>query len=502
MPGRMEFELNFGQPGAPRSPKRGSDGPMRILVLGDFSGRSNRGPAEPVAGLSDRPILGVDVDNFERLVARLSPRLELDLAQGEKQPTAIEFRRMDDFHPDALYGRLEVFKPLREIRRQVQEPEAPVRSSGPGRKAPDASRTGTGREDDRATLDRLLGKAPGLATGRQVDIARFLERIVEPYVLPKVDPRLPELLAAVDEATTQKMRAVLHDPAFQALESAWRALRWLVTSLETGEELKIYLLDAAREEIEADLREAGERLEGSDLCRLLTDRAAEGGEGSWSLLVGNYTFGPDPRDVELLGALGAIVARTGGSFLAAADPRIFGCRSLSDTPDPGGWALDDAQAAGPWQALRRSPEARRLGLLVPRVLLRLPYGRRSDEVEQFAFEEIASPDEHEAFLWGNPAFACAFLIGKAFSERGWSMEPGDNLDVPDLPAHISVEGGERRLMPCAEVFLTERAIDAILGRGLMPLMSLRNAHAVRLARFQSVADPPAALLGPWSRPAR
>ncbi|TMD03009.1 MAG: type VI secretion system contractile sheath small subunit, partial [Chloroflexi bacterium] len=112
MPGRMEFELSFGQPGAPRSPKRGSDGPMRILVLGDFSGRWNRGPAEPVAGLADRPILGVDGDNFERLMARLSPRLRLDLAKGEKEPSAIEFRRMDDFHPDELYGRLEVFKPL------------------------------------------------------------------------------------------------------------------------------------------------------------------------------------------------------------------------------------------------------------------------------------------------------------------------------------------------------------------------------------------------------
>ena len=485
MPGRMEFDFKFGQPGAPRSPRRAAGGPMRILVLGDFSGRRGRTPDQPSAGLAERPVLGVDVDNFERLLARLSPRVQLTPAGEEKQPASIEFRRMDDFHPDELYGRLEAFKPLREMRRQVQEPTSSGWSSGAARETHDAPRAATGREDDRATLDRLLGKAPGQATDRRVDIARFLERIVEPYVLPKGDPQLPELLAAVDEAASQKMRAVLHDPAFQALESAWRALRWLVTSLETGEELKICLLDAAREEIEDDIRGAGERLEASGLFRLLTSGAAEETGGSWSLLVGNYTFGSDLRDVELLGALGAMAERLGSSFLAAADPRD--------------WAQDDAPAAARWLALRRAPGARGLGLAAPRVLLRLPYGRRSDEVERFAFEEIASAGEHEAFLWGNPAFVCALLIGKAFTERGWSMEPGDVLDLPDLPAYVTVEGDERRMLPCAEVFLTERAAEAILGRGLMPLISLRNANAVHLARFQSLADPPAALPGPWTR---
>ena len=138
-----------------------------------------------------------------------------------------------------------------------------------------------------------------------------------------------------------------------------------------------------------------------------------------------------------------------------------------------------------------------LGLALPRILLRNPYGKRTDPVEAFDFEEIADVHEHEAFLWGNPAFACAQLLGAAFEEQGWSLQPGERLEIDDLPAYTYQEDGESRLLPCAELCLTERAAEAILERGLMPLMSYKNRDAVRLARFQSLAFPPAPLRGAW-----
>jgi len=472
---------------------------MRILVLGDFSGRQNRRLAGPGAGLSGRSILAVDVDNFEEVLKRLSPRLALEWGDGSSQAVSLELGSLDGYHPDALYQSLEVFRALREIRRQLLEPAPAGAGTVPTRREILPAAGAEGREDDSATLERLLGRAPGAAKGSAVDITEFLRRIVGPYIVPKGDPRLPALVAAVDEAATGQMRAILHHPAFQALESAWRGLHWLATGLETGEDLKLYVLDVTREELEADIRAAGSDLKGSGLFRLLVDDGSGmEGSSSWSLLVGSYTFGSDPRDVEVLGALGAIAAHAGGPFLAGADPRILGCRSFIEAPDPRDWIQDDAEAQRAWRALRGSPMARWLGLALPRLLLRLPYGRGIDEVERFAFEELASADEHEAFLWGNSAFACALLIGRAFLERGGHFEPGDLLDVGDLPAHAYVKAGERRLTPCAEVFLTERAADAIIARGLMPLVSLRATNAARLVRFQSLADPPAALSGPWS----
>ena len=155
------------------------------------------------------------------------------------------------------------------------------------------------------------------------------------------------------------------------------------------------------------------------------------------------------------------------------------------------------RASKRWQALRESAAAPWIGLALPRVLLRLPYGPQTNPVERFEFEELSPGRDHEAYLWGNPAFACAMLIGTAFAERGWSMEPGDHLDIEDLPAHTYEEAGESKMKPCAEVCLGERAGTAILDRGVMPLLSYRNRNAARLMRFQSLADPPAGLRGPW-----
>jgi type VI secretion system protein ImpC len=147
--------------------------------------------------------------------------------------------------------------------------------------------------------------------------------------------------------------------------------------------------------------------------------------------------------------------------------------------------------------LRRSPEAAYVGLALPRFLLRLPYGREGERVEAFDFQELPDGGSHDAYLWGNPAFACACLLGRAFSEHGGGLRPGVVQEIEDLPIYVYEEDGERRVKPCAEVLLTVRAAEIILERGLMPLLSFRARDVVRLARFQSIRDPLTPLAGRW-----
>ena len=514
MPGRMEFEFQIPKAKGPPELRRSQDEPMRILIMGDFRGH----PADRRPALADRRMVGVDVDNFEDVMIRFAPRLDLSMRDGAAMEVAVEFSELDDFHPDQLVRKLEVFQALRQTRArlldpatfaqtaatlrselamQPQVPEEP-RSSGPSEQA--------SLEDDESTFERLLGKEQGQARPRpqvgsqQVDITQFIGRIVGPYVVPEADPHQPVYVASVDEATGAQMRKVLHDPAFQALEAAWRAVHWLITELETGEDLKLYLLDVTKQELEVDLHSAGGNWQASALYRLLVEKGARtlGGQ-PWSLLVGNYTFAKGSVDIALLATLGAIASHSGGPFLAAADPNLLGCRSLGRTPDPKDWKRDDAESETQrrWQALRTSSVAPWIGLALPRVMLRLPYGKETDEVERFEFEEMWPERNHDAYLWGNPAFACALLLATGFQERGWSMQPGDHRDVDELPAHTYQDEGESKMQPCAEENLSERAAEAILSRGVMPLLSFRNRNAVRLVRFQSLADPPAALSGPW-----
>jgi type VI secretion system protein ImpC len=515
MPGRLKFEFSLGHAHARQAIQRRPENPLRVLVMGDFSGRHGSGAATP-GDLASRAIMAVDIDTFDEVLSRLAPRLQLPPSAAGGSGLAVEFRQLEDFHPDRLYKSLGQFQGLREARARLREPAtfaaaaAELRQGLPERPVPGGPAAAEGgdeskrAEDDAATLERLLGQKSAGSTEevirpatQQADIQALIRSIVSPYIIPGAPPFQPQYVAAVDAALGEQMRGILHHPSYQALECAWRGVRWLVDNLDLGETLQLCLADVAKGELLADLEAAGERLDASGLYRLLIDRQGSGPDDEpWSLVIGHYTFGTGEEDVALLAYLGAIVSRAGAPFLAGADASVLGCRSISANPDPADWQLGD-DAAQRWQALRTSSQASWIGLALPRVLLRLPYGSRTDPVAQFEFEELAGGWGHDSYLWGNPALACALLIGRSFMARGWAFEPGDELDIADLPAHTLERDGERALQACAETYLTERAGQAILGRGVMPLLSYRNRNAVRVMRFQSLANPPRPLSGPW-----
>jgi type VI secretion system protein ImpC len=299
-----------------------------------------------------------------------------------------------------------------------------------------------------------------------------VDQVVAPHLVPKPDPAEAEARAAGEEAASIEMRAILHHPAFQAIEAAWQGVFFLVRRLETGPLLQVHLIDVSKAELAADLLPAQDLRE-TQLWQLLVEQTM--GDQSWSLLVGNYEFDSSLDDVDLLARIAMAARAAGAPFLAAANPAVAGSC---------------------WERLRRMPEAQWVGLALPRFLLRLPYGAGGSAIERFAFEERP---EHEDFLWGNPAFACACLIGQAFTRSGWSMRPGEVREVPGLPAYVFKQDGEPVMKPCAETLMTERAASDILGRGPMPLASLKGRDAAILVRFQSIADPPAPLAGRWTR---
>ena len=449
MPGRLEFKLDLGSVPGGRAGADRPRGPMRLLVIGDFSGK----PAADRPALASRPTHRVDLDNLDDVISRLAPRLQLPTGE-------MRFEQLDDFHPDALYSRFELFDALRQAR---------------------AKPPAVGGD----LLGSLLGKpaasaAPASATPA-AGIDAFIHGIVAPHIVADSSAQTRPYLAAVDAAIAEQMRRLLHDPAFQQLESAWRGVQWLIASLELDENLQLHLFDATRDELLGDVVAAKGQLPQTGLYRALADRwrNVPGGE-SWSALVGLFGFGPGDADIGLLAALGLLAAQAGGPLLAAADPALA--------------SADAAKLAG-WQALRRSEAAPWIGLAAPRVLLRLPYGKDSDPIAAFPFEEFVGAPVHEEFLWGNPGLAAALLIARAFTAKGWDFEPGDEREIGDLPAYTYLQDGEKELQACAEKYLGEQGGNALLAAGLMPVLSHRHRNAVTVMRFQSVAEPAAPLAG-------
>lgn len=520
MPKRLQIDFTFGKNQEGLSSRQHTNDTMRILIMGDLSGRGNSGLKEYGDKLAKASIVSIDVDNFNDVMARFSPKLRLPISNTTDSGMAIHFSHLDDFHPDELYQNLGLFQQLKDLRARLMDTETFAQAAAELRhdvqipqqvdeSALTTVNTEPALEEDQTSMfERLLGRqqtetSKNPSSSHQTEsldlIQQFIKSIVKPYAVPRADPLQPQYVAAVDEAISEQMRAVLHHADFQALEALWRSIHGLTTELELGQEMKLYLLDITRDELDEDIKASQGQLEESGLYRLLVENATGtlGGE-PWSMLIGDYTFTTKPENLSLLAALGAIGSQAGGPFLAAADASILGCRSVVETPDPRQWKHEDNEAEQAWESLRKSSVAPWIGLAHPRVLLRMPYGKDSDPVDYFEFEELSQSRKHESYLWGNPAFDCAMLIATAYQANGWAMEPGDYLDVEDLPAYTFEEDGESNLMACAEAFLTERAADAILERGLMPLISYRNRNAVRLMRFQSIAEPLNALAGSWA----
>ncbi|HEX8985104.1 MAG TPA: type VI secretion system contractile sheath large subunit, partial [Bryobacteraceae bacterium] len=237
---------------------RGPERPFRVLILGDFTGRASRGIFEPE--LARRPV-PIDRDNFGMVFEKLRPAVRLPVSGSESETLTLEFRSLDDFHPDALYDACAWLRELPEL-----APRAPATPAPP--EAPPTAVPGS------VSLDDLL-EDPGSATGTGVRRAPDAwDHMLHDLVAPHLEPAEARPAPATFEALAAGMRAMLRHPAFQELEAAWRALWYIVRNVETGSDLKISILDVSRAELGADLEAARENLRTSAVWRIVVGEAA------------------------------------------------------------------------------------------------------------------------------------------------------------------------------------------------------------------------------------
>ena len=491
--------------------------PFRILIMGDFSRRENKEDrTEQRAPATRRPIR-VDRDNIQNMLGTLDVALHSPLLGDNAPSITLKFLERDDFHPDRLVHQIEPLRKLSDLRRRLANPATfpeaadeihtwaqsreqvaarPVTTESPHHQ------TNAGDSPTNSLLDHILEQAPTSARDlRPTEWQSFLQSIVTPYAIPKEHPLAQEFTAQVDAAMSQIMRTVLHHPTFQAFETTWRGLSFVVDRLETDTQLQLYLLDLPKSELAADLLNCDD-LENTLLYRLLVHEAVRTpGAHPWAVVGGVYTFDRTSEDVAMLKRLASLCKEASAPFLTAASPAIVGCSSFGTTPDPDDWKISTTQESeqNRWDRFRHLPEAAYMGLALPRFLLRLPYGKETEPISAFTFEEMVGVPNHEHYCWGNPLFVCLVLLGQAFSESGWEMRPGTIKDIEGLPLHVyQDDAGESVTKPCAEVLFTEETVEALLERGLMPLISFKNQDQIRLARFQSLTSPPTALMGRWN----
>lgn len=93
--------------------------PFVMGVMADLTGN----PAEPLGSLTDRKVVEVDVDNFDKTLKAAKPRVQFSVPNtltGEGNlPVEMTFESMDDFSPEAIAKQTDGLKQLLEARTQL-----------------------------------------------------------------------------------------------------------------------------------------------------------------------------------------------------------------------------------------------------------------------------------------------------------------------------------------------------------------------------------------------
>src|SRR6204780_5801121 len=310
---------------------------------------------------------------------------------------------------------------------------------------------------------------------------------------------IEEMIARLDEKLSAQMNEVLHAPEFQHLESAWRGLNYLVFNSETDATLKIRVLNVGKMELYRNLKNnyPGARWDQSPLFKAIyeSEFGTLGGE-PYGALVADYAFSHNAVDVQLLRDLSKIASASLAPLVTGADPNLLGMDSWRDLMNPRdlGKLMDTPDYAA-WKGLRDSVDSRYVALCMPRVLARLPYGAKSEPVEEFAFEEDTDGHKGEKYGWMNAAYAMAANINRAYKEYGWcarirGVQSGG--EVEDLPTHTfpTDDGGVDLKCP-TEIAITDRREAELAKAGLIPLVHRKNTDRAAFIGAQSLFKPKA-----------
>ncbi|MFT6903802.1 MAG: type VI secretion system protein ImpC [Oleiphilaceae bacterium] len=304
------------------------------------------------------------------------------------------------------------------------------------------------------------------------------------------------IIAEIDEKLTAQVNEILHNEEFQKLESAWRGLHHLVNNTETDETLKIRVMNISKADLGKNLKKfKGTAWDQSPLFKkIYEEEFGQLGGAPYGCLIGDYHFDHSPKDVELLTGMAQVAAAAHAPFISAADPSVLQMDTWQELTNPRDLTkIFSTPDYAPWRSFRESDDAKYVSLTMPRFLGRLPYGEKTDPVEDFSFEEITNGGDSSKYCWANSAYAMGVNINKAFKEYGWcsrirGVESGGAVE--GLPCHTfpSDDGGVDMKCP-TEIAISDRREAELSNCGFMPLIHRKNSDFAAFIGAQTLHAP-------------
>lgn len=310
--------------------------------------------------------------------------------------------------------------------------------------------------------------------------------VVKRDLATSIDARIAEL----DQIISDQLSAILHNPEFQRLEASWRGLRYLVSQAESSPMLKVKVLNATKTELSKDFRTSPDYDQSALFKKIYEEEYGTFGGAPYAALIGDYEFSRHPDDFTLLEELSHVAAAAHAPFISSASPGLFGLESFADIGKPRNLAkLFDTTEYLKWKSFRESDDSRYVGLVLPHVLGRLPYGPETSTVEEFNFVEDVDGSDNSKYLWTNACYAYAARLTSAFSAYGWlaairGVEGGGLVD--GLPVHtFKTDDGETALKCPTEVAITDRNEKLLADLGFISLVHCKNTDYAAFFSGQS-----------------
>ena len=321
-----------------------------------------------------------------------------------------------------------------------------------------------------SSADERIARAMGVFLDMVQDASKPIDRL---------DKTLLDFhIGVLDRKISGQLDAVMHTPEFQALEARWRGLRFLVSRTDFRRNARVEVLDVSKDALIRDFEDTPEVIQSGLYRHTYIEEYDTPGGQPISSMVSDYEFENSPQDIALLRNISKVAAAAHMPFIGSVGPKFFGKETMEEVAaiqDIGNY-FDRAEYIK-WKSFRDTDDARYIGLTMPRVLGRLPYGPDTTPVRAFNYEEAVKGPDHHRYLWMNASFAFAANMVRSFVNNGWCVQirgPQAGGKVEDLPVHLYDLGtGWQPKIP-TEVLIPETREFEFANLGFIPLSFYKN----------------------------
>ena len=364
-----------------------------------------------------------------------------------------------------------------------------------------AGQTVEQQASEQSLLDQIVAQgrftrdASTMEHGRDI-VKEFIAQVLDGQLTLSRDAEasIQARIAQIDKLISLQLNEILHYPALQKLEGTWRGIKYLIDQSETNDMLKIKVLNVSKRDLLKDLQRAPEFDQSALFKKVYEEEFGVFGGAPFAALLGDYEFGKGPEDIELLERVSQVASAAHAPFISSATSDLLNLSSYTQLGSPRdiGKVFDSTEYAK-WKSFRQSDDSRYVALTLPHILMRLPYGKDTKQIDAFDYEEAVDGSDHSKYLWGNASYALGARLTNSFSKYGWCASirgvEGGGL-VEGLPAHtFRTDEGDVALKCPTEVGVTDRREKELADQGLVPLVHCKGTDYAAFFSVQTANKP-------------